>query len=145
LRVVLSGAHYFKLGKSSALKVAANTGFYNSPDVFRNELFQIGGYKLLRGFDEESIYATRYGVGTLEYRNLFDLNSYLFVFVDYGLTKNKYQSVNVNNQFIGAGLGLVYEAKLGLINISYAVGKRDDVKFSLKESSKIHFGYVNYF
>jgi outer membrane protein assembly factor BamA len=145
LRVVVSGAHYFSLGKFSALKVAANGGFYNSPDIFRNELFQIGGYKLLRGFDEESIYATRYAVGTLEYRNLFDLNSYLFVFMDYGITKNKYQSVNVNNQFLGAGLGLVYEARLGLINISYAVGKRDDVKFSLKESSKIHFGYVNYF
>ncbi len=145
LRVVLAGAHYFPVGKYSTFKAAVNTGFYNSPDIFRNELFQIGGYKLLRGFDEESIYATRYGVGTLEYRNLFDLNSYIFVFVDYGLTRSKYQSVNTKNQFLGAGLGLVYEAKLGLINISYAVGKRDDVKFSLKESSKIHFGYVSYF
>ncbi len=145
LRIKLSGAHYFPLGKASVFKMAVNTGFYISPSIFRNELFQIGGYKLLRGFDEESIYATRYGVATAEYRYLFNLNSYLFVFADYGVTNNKYQLVNVNNQFIGAGLGLVYEAKLGLINVSYAVGKRDDVKFSLRESSKIHFGYVNYF
>lgn len=145
LRVKLSGAHYFPLGKSSTFKAAVNTGFYNSPSIFRNELFQIGGYKLLRGFDEESIYATRYLVTTAEYRHLFALNSYLFVFADYGVTKNKYQDINVNNQFVGAGLGLVYEAKLGLINISYAVGKRDDVKFNIRESSKLHFGYVNYF
>ncbi|MEO7522499.1 MAG: BamA/TamA family outer membrane protein [Ferruginibacter sp.] len=145
LRIKLSGAHYFPLGKFTVLRAAVNTGLYSSPSIFRNELFQIGGYKLMRGFDEESIYATRYAVGTAEMRYLFDLNSYLFFFCDYGITKNKYQVVNVNNQFIGAGLGLVYETKLGLINISYAVGKRDDVKFSLREGSKLHFGYVNYF
>lgn len=145
LRIKLSGAHYFPLAKSSVLKVGLNTGFYVSPSIFRNELFQIGGYNLMRGFDEESIYATRYGIATLEYRNIFLLNSYIAFFVDYGVTKNKYQQVNVDNQFIGAGIGLVYETKLGLINISYAVGKRDDVKFSLREGSKIHFGYINYF
>lgn len=145
LRVKLSGAHYFPMGKQSVIKTAVNTGFYISPSIFRNELFQIGGYNLMRGFDEESIYATRYAVATAEYRYLFELNSYLFLFADYGLTKNKYQLVNVNNTFIGAGLGLVYQAKLGLINISYAIGKRDDVKFNLRESSKLHFGYINYF
>ena len=145
LRLKLGAAHYFPLGKSSVFKAAIHTGLYNSPGIFRNELFQIGGYKLLRGFDEESIYATQYGVLTAEYRNIISLNSYLFFFVDGALVKNKYQSVNVNNQFIGAGLGLVYETKLGLLNISYAVGKRDDVKFNLSNSSKLHFGYVNYF
>lgn len=145
LRVKLSGAHYFKVGKISVVKTALNTGFYTSPYIFRNELFQIGGNRLLRGFDEESIYATRYAVATAEYRYLLGLNSYLAFFADYGVTKNKYQQVNVNNQFIGAGIGLVYDAKLGLINISYALGKRDDVKFNLRESSKLHFGYINYF
>ncbi|MEO6669427.1 MAG: BamA/TamA family outer membrane protein [Ferruginibacter sp.] len=145
LRIKLSGAHYFPIGKSAVLKTSLHTGFYVSPSIFRNELFQIGGYNLMRGFDEESIYATRYGVATAEFRQIFALNSYLFFFADYGMTKNKYQLVNVNNQFIGAGVGLLYEAKLGLINISYAIGKRDDVKFNLREASKIHFGYINYF
>ena len=53
--------------------------------------------------------------------------------------------MNVNNQFIGAGLGLVYETKLGLLNISYALGKRDDIKLNIREASKLHFGYINYF
>ena len=99
----------------------------------------------MRGFDEESIYASRYGVITAEYRNLISLNSYFFFFMDAGLVKNKYQSVNVNNQFTSAGLGIVYETKLGLLNLSYAVGKRDDIKFNLKAASKLHFGYINYF
>ena len=145
LRLKLAAAHYFPIGKASVIKTAINAGLYNSPGIFRNELFQIGGYKLLRGFDEESIYASRYGVFTTEYRNLISLNSYLFFFVDLGFTKNSYQKVNVNNQFIGGGLGLVYETKLGVLNISYAMGKRDDVKFSIREASKLHFGYINYF
>lgn len=145
LRVKLAAAHYFPVQKRAALKAGLQGGYYVSPNIFRNELFQIGGYKLLRGFNEESIYATQYAVATAEYRYLVDLNSYLFVFTDAGWVKNKYQGVHVNNQFIGAGLGMMFETKAGLLNISYAIGKRDDVKFNLREASKLHFGYINYF
>ncbi|MEO6490397.1 MAG: BamA/TamA family outer membrane protein [Ferruginibacter sp.] len=146
LRLKLAAAHYIPLGKLSVFKTAINTGLYSSPSIFRNELFQVGGYKLLRGFDEESIYASQYGVVTLEYRNLIDVaSSYLFFFIDAGLTKSKYQSINVNNQFLGAGFGIVYETKLGALNLSYAVGKRDDIKFNIREASKLHFGYINFF
>jgi len=145
LRVRAGGAHYFPLKKRAALKAGVQAGYYASPDIFRNELFQIGGFRLLRGFNEESIYANRYVVATTEYRYLVDLNSYLFVFTDLGWVKNQYQAVNSKNQFISAGIGLVYETKAGLLNISYAAGKRNDVPFNLREASKLHFGYVNYF
>lgn len=145
LRFKLSAAHYFPLQKRAALKAGVQGGYYTSPNMFRNELFQIGGYKLLRGFNEESIYASRYAVFTAEYRYLLGLNSFLFVFTDLGWVKNKYQAVDVNNRFIGAGLGMMFETKAGLLNISYAAGKRDDVKFNLREASKLHFGYINYF
>lgn len=145
LRLNMSGAHYFPLTQTATLKTALNGGYYSSPNIFRNELFQIGGYRLLRGFNEESIYASRYAVFTAEYRYLVGLNSYLFAFTDLGLVKNKYQDVNVNNSFIGAGLGISYETKAGLLNVSYAIGKRDDVKFNIREASKLHFGYINYF
>jgi len=145
LRIKLSAAHYFPVSKQATVKAALSGGVFFSPAIFRNEVFQIGGYRLLRGFDEESIYATQYGVITAEYRYRLLLNSFLFGFVDGGLVKNKYQQVNVKNVFIGIGAGMAFETKFGLLNISYAVGKRDDVKFSLRESSKIHFGYVNYF
>jgi len=145
LRIRTSAIHYFPVGKLATVKAALHGGFYSSPSIFRNELFQIGGYRLLRGFDEESIYATKYAVATLEYRYLIGLNSFLFFFSDIGFTKNKYQSVNINNQFLGAGLGIMFETKAGLLNLSYAVGKRDDLKFNLRESSKLHFGYINYF
>jgi len=133
------------VGKQATVKTAFNSGVFISPNIFRNELFQIGGYKLLRGFNEESIYATQYAVLTAEYRYRLALNSFMFAFADGGWVRNKYQSVNVKNNFIGAGLGLAFETKFGLLNISYAAGKRDDVKLNLRTASKIHFGYVNYF
>jgi hypothetical protein len=145
LRLRVAGSHYFPLGKSSTLKATASGGYYTSPAVFRNELFQIGGYRLLRGFNEESIYASRYTVFSAEYRYLVGLNSYLFVFTDVGFVRNQYQAVNTSNNFTGAGLGILFETRAGLLNISYAAGKRDDVKFNLREASKLHFGYINYF
>lgn len=144
-KVKLSAAHYFPVGKQATVKTAINGGVFISPNIFRNELFQIGGYKLLRGFSEESIYATQYAVLTAEYRYRLALNSFLFAFADGGWVTNKYQTIDLKNNFIGAGLGLAFETRFGLLNISYAAGKRNNVKLNLREASKIHFGYVNYF
>ncbi|MGG9971220.1 BamA/TamA family outer membrane protein [Ferruginibacter sp. SUN002] len=144
-RIKLMAAHFFRVNKLSTVKLSINTGLYSSESIFRNDLFQIGGYKLLRGFDEESIYATQYAVTTAEYRYLLGLNSYLFAFTDAGLVKNRYQSIDLNNRFISIGAGLSFETKLGLLNISFAAGNRSDTKFDLRRASKIHFGYINYF
>ncbi len=143
-RMQLKAARYIPLGKASVLKAAVNAGWFQSPNTFRNELFQVGGYKLLRGFDEESIFASSYGVATAEYRYLMGQNSFLSAFIDYGLSANKTTTVNMNNKFLGVGVGMAFETKAGIFNISYAAGKRDDQKFNLRQS-KIHLGYVNYF
>ncbi|MBO9570972.1 MAG: BamA/TamA family outer membrane protein [Chitinophagaceae bacterium] len=143
-RLKLKAAHYFPVTRTSTIKAALNGGWFQSPNTFRNELFQIGGYKLLRGFDEESIFASAYGVVTAEYRYLIGQNSFLAAFMDYGAAQNKSQGVNTNNNFLGVGLGLALETRAGIFNISYAVGKRDDDKFNFRQS-KIHLGYVNYF
>lgn len=143
-RVKLTAAHYFQLTRTSTIKTAVNGGWFQSPNIFRNELFQIGGYKLLRGFDEESIFASQFAVATTEYRYLLGTNSYFFLFADAGWAKNTSLSRAISNTFIGAGLGMAFETKAGIFNISYAAGKRDDAKLNLRQS-KIHIGYVNYF
>lgn len=144
-RIILTMAHYFPMTKKSTLKTELNTGIYQSEDIFRNELFRVGGNKLLRGFDEESIYASQYAVFTAEYRYLTGINSYLFGFTDIGLTKTNFQTTRFGNQFFSTGLGLSFETGFGILNVSYALGKRNDIKFDLREASKIHFGYINYF
>ncbi|MFN0081390.1 MAG: ShlB/FhaC/HecB family hemolysin secretion/activation protein, partial [Ferruginibacter sp.] len=143
-RLKLTGARFFKTGKQTVLKTAVTTALVQSPQLFRNELFQLGGFKMLRGFDEESIFASAYAVVTLEYRLLIGLNSYLYTFTDGGWVQNKSQFANTTNQFLGAGLGMAFETKAGIFNVAFAAGKRNDVPLNLRQA-KIHFGYVNFF
>jgi outer membrane protein assembly factor BamA len=143
-RLNVIAAHYFPIGRASTFKLGFNGGVYQSPNSFLNELFQIGGYRLLRGFDEQSIYATQYAVGTFEYRYLIGQNSFLFSFMDLGWAKNNIQGYNLNNTYLGLGLGMAFETKAGIFNISYAVGKTNGTDLSLQQA-KIHLGYVNFF
>jgi hemolysin activation/secretion protein len=143
-RLNLAGAHYFQLSHVSTIRFAANAAWYQSPKIFRNELFQIGGYKLLRGFDEESILASVYAVSSLEYRYLIGMNSFLFSFIDGGWAKNDVPGYASNNNYLGIGLGLAFETKAGIFNMSYAVGKTGSNPFEFSQA-KIHLGYVNFF
>ncbi len=145
LRITGKAAQYVPLAGNSVIKFATNGGLLQSPQIFQNELFRIGGYNLLRGFAEESIYANQYAVLTAEYRYLIGTNSFFFAFSDGALTKTTIHQLKYSNSFISGGLGLEFETKVGLLNLSVALGKRDDVKFDLRNSSKIHFGYINYF
>ncbi len=145
LKFVLNAAHYFPVKKNNAVKLALNFGYYNSPVIFKNDLFQIGGFKTLRGFDEESIYASSYAVISMEYRILLSLNSYIASFIDWARVNKSYQSISSSDNFIGAGISMIYETKGGLLNISYALGKKENLPINLRDASKIHFGYINYF
>jgi outer membrane protein assembly factor BamA len=146
VRINVSGAHYFKAGKQAVVKTALNAGGIYTHNIFRNEMFQIGGYKLLRGFDEESIYASSYAVMTAEYRFFIGLNSYFFGFADGAWVNSKaYTDLQTNaNTYLGFGIGMAFETKAGIFNLSYAVGKRDDTSLNFRQA-KIHFGLVSLF
>ena len=64
--------------------------------------------------------------------------------MDYGVSSDRSQQKSAARQFIGAGLGMAFETKAGIFNITFAAGKRDDQKLNVRQS-KIHLGYVNYF
>jgi len=144
-RARLTAAKYWPLGKTrSTVKTAINGGMYQSGNIFRNELFQIGGYKLLRGFDEESQYLSHFVIGTVEFRYLVGQNSFFYALLDGGWGRNNSIYVKANYTYIGTGLGLAFETKAGIFNLAWAVGKRNDTNLNLRQS-KIHFGFINYF
>jgi len=142
-RVTTTATHFVPLGSQSTVKLALNAGVYQSANYFRNELFQIGGYKLMRGFDEESQYVSQYAVGTVEYRYRVGLNSFFFVFTDAGLGKHLLEAKQ-NHSYLGTGLGLSLETKAGIINLAGALGRRDDIPFNFRQF-KIHIGFASYF
>ncbi|GAC1706549.1 MAG: hypothetical protein NVS9B7_16130 [Flavisolibacter sp.] len=142
-RILTTAAHFITLGGQSTLKLGFSGGLYQSGNYFRNELFRIGGYRLLRGFDEESQYVSQYAIGTLEYRYQLGMNSYFFGFMDGGYGKHIMEVVK-QHTYVGTGLGLSFETKAGLINLAWALGQRNDIPFNLRQS-KVHLGFVSYF
>lgn len=136
---------YFSIRKRTTLKASVQGATIISENpILRNEQFRIGGNQLLRGFDEESIFATSYVLGTLEYRYLIGQNSYFFLFGDMAYVENKTNENDFSSQPIGVGAGMTFETKAGIFGISYALGKVDDAAFEFR-AAKVHFGFVSLF
>ena len=135
---------YWALSARSVILTAYHGAAFISHEIFQNELFRIGGFQLLRGFDEQSIYASQYHIGTVEYHFLLAQNSFFYLFFDGAYVQN--QSITpVDNDFpYGFGAGVNFETKAGIFALSYALGAQQNSPIAFR-SAKIHFGYVNYF
>lgn len=141
---ILKSNYFFPLGKRSTIKIANQSAIIYAENIYRNELLRIGGLKILRGFDEESINASGYTIFTLEYRFLLDRNSYFSLFSDGGYYENR----NVEDRFsdtpLGIGAGINFETGAGIFSFNYAVGKQFDNPIEFR-AAKIHFGFINLF
>lgn len=144
LRARMQAASYLPIGRQSAMKFGMQAGTVILKDPFRNELFQIGGYRTLRGFDEERIFSSAFGIGTFEFRWLTGEMSHFFAFTDIGYSIDKTIPAGKDNTYLGAGLGLRLDTRAGILDLAYAVGKRNDQALDLRQS-KIHFGIVTLF
>ncbi|MBX2814926.1 MAG: BamA/TamA family outer membrane protein [Saprospiraceae bacterium] len=143
--ITTEASFYLPLFSQSALKVSNRSGIRGSGSpLFRNELFRIGGTKLLRGFNEEALFVNRYSVFSLEYRLLFTQNSNLFLFSDIGIIQSRLPSSTVNDTPVGIGTGINLETKVGIFGISYAIGRQRGVPFSFRDG-RVHFGMVSLF
>ncbi|MFV0225402.1 hypothetical protein OBJ96_09890 [Empedobacter falsenii] len=132
----LTDKHYIKTG-------AEFRGLLTKDDDFsENELYRIGGFGSFRGFNEESITTNMYGFLSADYRFVPSEAFYIGLFADYGFIDNK--RANLNTSLLSFGTGISFLTKMGIINLSYAVGKTDETSFDFKES-KIHFGILSQF
>ncbi|MBK9412465.1 MAG: BamA/TamA family outer membrane protein [Bacteroidetes bacterium] len=140
----ISADFYLSLGGKSVLNLGTKSGIVYNDRLFTNELFRIGGLKSLRGFDEESIYASTFSIGKIEYRFLLEQNSFLFAFINGAYYENKSRNFNLKDTPFGFGAGMNFETRIGIMSISYALGKQfsNPVYF---RNAKVHFGIVNYF
>lgn len=134
----------FRLHPHHFVKVRAQAyGLFGNDDYYaENELYRIGGFNSVRGFNEESITASSFGIGSFEYRFLPNDDFYISAFVDYALVENK--SAVIHQNLLGTGLGFSFMTELGVFNLSYAVGKQSDTGFDFR-NSKIHFGILTRF
>ena len=135
---------YLNVFKNHVIKLSSQFGSVFGNTIYKNELFRIGGLRTLRGFDEESIYASTYIIPTIEYRFLFEKNSNLFLFGEGAWYENKNVSGYENDVPISVGAGINFETKAGIFNLSYAIGKQFSNGFDLR-IGKIHAGLTALF
>ncbi|MEO1623514.1 MAG: BamA/TamA family outer membrane protein [Bacteroidota bacterium] len=132
------------LGRST-IKLGAEGGvIIAGEDIYQNEQYRLGGNRLLRGFDEESIFATRFSVFTLEYRVLLGLNSYAFLFGDFAYIEDLTATGKLYDSPYGFGGGFTIDTKAGVMGISLAWGKRRQNPFDFR-NAKVHLGFISYF
>lgn len=137
-------AGYINIKKNHVVKIASQFGSVFGNTIYKNELFRIGGLRTLRGFDEESIYASSYVIPTIEYRFLFEKNSNIFVFAEGSWYENANVSGYTNDTPMSVGAGINFETKAGIFNLSYALGKQYGAGFDLR-IGKIHAGLTALF
>jgi outer membrane protein assembly factor BamA len=135
---------YIPVSLNTSVKLGIDAAVIQGDNMFENELFRIGGLKTLRGFDEESITASFYNIATVEYRYLFEQNSYFFAFWNGAYYESRTVKNFVHDTPFGFGAGVSFETKAGIFSLSYALGKQFSNPIEFR-SAKIHFGIVNYF
>lgn len=136
--------YYIPLTRNFILKTAYTGAWMQSQQLFMNELYQIGGYKILRGFDEESIFANTYHIGTLEFRMMINAYSFFYLFSDFGWYSTDFNYTRSTQKPLSLGGGLSLQNDNGIFRIAIGIGKKDGEPFQLRQT-KLHFGYIALF
>jgi outer membrane translocation and assembly module TamA len=142
LQLELDIKKFINLYKRNILLLSAKTKWIESDRLFNNELLRLGGINDLRGFDEESIYASYYWTATLEYRYSIDRNSFFRAFFDQGYFYNKISATS--DYPYGVGVGVQVQTVAGMLQLNYALGAQNNSGLNF-QTGKIHFGIINYF
>ncbi len=116
---------------------------YHAPSIYENELFRFGGSNTLRGFDEESIFATTKALVNLEFRFLLDRNSAVFAFFNQAYYENTALNYHKDHPY-GFGFGISTGTNLGIFRLAYALGTQQNNPIQFN-AGKIHLGYISYF
>lgn len=137
---------YFQTGNKTAVKVGMYTAHIIASRIYFNELLREGGINSLKGFNEQSIFASGFNMLEIEYHYLFGVNSYFRVFWNgaYYEDRSVGRSQYVYDTPWGFGAGANIETGAGILSIAYALGKEKSNKFDLR-TGKIHFGLSSYF
>jgi len=137
-------AQYFlPIGRRMTFLSQLQFDSYHAPTIYQNELFRFGGANSLRGFNEESLFATTKALLTLEYRYLLDKNSAVFVFYNQAYYENTSMSYLKDHPY-GFGFGVSAGTNLGIFRLSYALGSQLNNPIKLN-SGRIHIAYISYF
>lgn len=134
----------WQTGARATLSVGNRTGYLNGRNLPRNQLFLLGGFTSLRGFDELSIAASAYSMADIEFRFFTAPQSFFSVFANGGWYQQENDGDFFNDYPVGMGVGLNLQTPAGMFSINLAVGFRKNVAPEFR-NAKVHVGYISTF
>jgi outer membrane protein assembly factor BamA len=143
-RIEADGEFYIPTWKRQTIRVGAQGSAFITDAIYDNEMYRIGGLRTLRGVDEESLYATSYAVGSVEYRFLFEENAALYAFFDQAWYEKKGVGEFITDTPIGFGAGVNFETNAGIFTFNYALGQQFDNPMRVR-NAKLSFGFRSIF
>ncbi|GGD29974.1 POTRA domain-containing protein [Hyunsoonleella pacifica] len=140
--ITLKAFNNFKLNRKNSIYLNIDASNLISDNYFENELLRFGGINSIRGFEENSLFASLFGVLNTEYRYRLSNSIYLHSITDFAYFENK--TSNLKEKLFGFGFGFGILTNSGLLKFNYANGKTENQTFKLS-NSKIHISLVAQF
>jgi len=135
---------YFSFFRKQSLLLRFVVQEVKSDKLENADYIRVGGNKNIRGYREEQFLASRLAYGNTEFRYSISRRGFVFALFDYGYYYRQSDEVlNIPKQegfLYGYGLGLRVETAIGLVGVSYSLGKGDG-----PIDGKINFGLINEF
>ena len=135
---------YWDIITRTTLKMKLTGSIIQNDILYENELIRIGGYKTIRGFNEESIMVSSFILSNFEFRYLLDEKSNVFIFSDFAWTESKTNEFLKEEYYQSFGFGTNISMKNGLLTFIYGIGRKLDNPFLIR-TGKIHLGFTSYF
>ncbi|MCL5129041.1 POTRA domain-containing protein [Algibacter sp. L4_22] len=138
----IDASKIFNLNHKNSFYTRINGSLLSSDDYLENELSRFGGINSIRGFEENSLYASLYGLLNTEYRYQVSNSIYIHSITDAAYFENKI--LKTKEKLFGYGFGFGILTKAGIFKFNYANGKLQNQKFKLS-NSKIHISLTTVF
>ncbi|ULC60231.1 hypothetical protein MBM09_04390 [Flaviramulus sp. BrNp1-15] len=132
----------FKLNQKNSVYLRVNASDLISKTYFENELLRFGGINSIRGFEENSLFSSLYGLINTEYRFQLNNSIYIHSIIDAAYFENKI--TDTREKLFGFGFGFGILTKAGLFRFNYANGKNENTQFKVS-NSKIHLSLTTNF
>ena len=122
----LTTSGLIKTSKKTDLYIRNKSGFLLSDSYLENELFREGGSNSIRGFNEQSIYTSKFSYINSELRFLQQNKSYIYSIHDLGI----FEANSKSNVLYAIGAGYNYIKNNSSIDVSYIYGSDNNNKSS---------------
>ncbi|MFN2394388.1 MAG: BamA/TamA family outer membrane protein [Bacteroidales bacterium] len=134
----------FSISDRSTFTLTNRGAWINGQQIPVNQLYRLGGFQSLKGFDEYSMLASAYITANAEYRFFTGQFSFFSLFINGGWYEQKTLEQYMNDLPLGIGAGLNLETQAGILALYFAIGRQNQIPFELR-NAKIHVGYVSTF